>query len=224
MSLRYTRLMATDRGGFSTGQVMKFAGHRNSKTLVGHYLSDENKLDGAATFLNLDIRGDLTEDFRSVSMGKDLDIQYSLTADILHDLKQRQDYMDLSEQIQNLVGKEFRTQRRHLYDQRHKLVTKELKNLRNNSHRVHSTDSNGDQKGEWQRSYFDRVVRHMVPERDRLANTLPLAASLRSPEGISALRDLVALRTNDSTVAYQEVLRPVGGCCPVPTCSEKIKE
>ena len=215
--------MATD-GGHSLGQVMKFAGHRNSKTLVGYYLSDENKVDGTAAFLKLDARGDLTEDFRSESMGKTSDIQHSLAANILHDLKQRQDYMDLSEQLRNLVGTEFRTQRRYLYDQRQKLVDKELENQRNNPHRVHNTDSNGDQKGEWQRSYFDRVVRHMVPERDRLANTLPLAASLRSPEGISALRDLVALRTNDSTVAYQEALRPVGGCCPVPTCIEKIKE
>lgn len=215
--------MATD-GGYSLGQVMKFAAHRNPKTLVGHYLDDMSNVDGAAAFLKLKARGDLTEDFRSASMGKTSDIQHSLTANTLHDLKQHQDYMDLSEQLQNLTGKEFRTQRRYLYDQRQKLVDKELENQRNNPHRAHNTDSNGDQKGEWQRSYFDRVVRHMVPERDRLANTLPLAASLRSADGISALRDLVALRTNDSTVAYQEVLRPVGSSCPVPTCSEEIKE
>ncbi|KFZ23167.1 hypothetical protein V502_02354 [Pseudogymnoascus sp. VKM F-4520 (FW-2644)] len=186
-------LIQVDDGGYSLGQVMKFAGHRNPKTLVGHYLSDENKVDSAAAFLKLDAWGDLTEDFRSESMGKTSDIQHSLAANILHDLKQRQDYMDLSEQLQNLVGKEFRTQRRYLYNQRQKLVNKELENQCNNPHRVHNTGSNRDQKGEWQRSYFDCVVCHMVPERDRLANTLPLAVSLRSPEGISALRDLVAL-------------------------------
>ncbi|OBT38904.1 hypothetical protein VE00_10781 [Pseudogymnoascus sp. WSF 3629] len=221
---RREALIQVDDGGYSLGQVMKFAAHRNPKTLVGHYLDDMSNVDGAAAFLKLKARGDLTEDFRSASMGKTSDIQHSLAAKNLQDLKQRQDYMDLSEQLQNLVGKEFRTQRRYLYDQRQKLVDKELENQRNNPHRVHNTDSNGDQKSEWQRSYFDRVVRHMAPERDRLANTLLLAASLRSPEGISALRDLVALRTNDSTVAYQEVLRPVKGCCPVPTCSEKMKD
>ncbi|OBT56677.1 hypothetical protein VE04_03810 [Pseudogymnoascus sp. 24MN13] len=221
---RREALIQVDDGGYSLGQVMKFAAHRNPKTLVGHYLDDMSNVDGAAAFLKLKARGDLTEDFRSASMGKTSDIQHSLTANTLHDLKQRQDYMDLSEQLQNLTGKEFRTQRRYLYDQRQKLVDKELENQRNNPHRAHNTDSNGDQKGEWQRSYFDRVVRHMVPERDRLANTLPLAASLRSADGISALRDLVSLRTNDSTVAYQEVLRPVGSSCPVPTCSEEIKD
>jgi hypothetical protein len=64
----------------------------------------------------------------------------------------------------------------------------------------------------------------MVPERNRLARTLPLAVPLRSPEGISALRDLIALRTNDSRVAYQDVLRPIEGRCPVPTCGLEIKE
>jgi len=33
----------------------------------------------------------------------------------------------------------------------------------------------------------------MIPERDRLADTLILAVLLHSPEGISALEDLIAL-------------------------------
>ncbi|KAH8598543.1 hypothetical protein B0O99DRAFT_683945 [Bisporella sp. PMI_857] len=64
----------------------------------------------------------------------------------------------------------------------------------------------------------------MVPERDRLARTLPIAVPLRSPEGISALQDLIALRTNDSRVAYQEALRLIGGRCPVPTCGQEIED
>ena len=35
-------------GGHSLGQVMKFAGHRNPKTLVGHYLDNMSNVDGAA--------------------------------------------------------------------------------------------------------------------------------------------------------------------------------
>jgi hypothetical protein len=64
----------------------------------------------------------------------------------------------------------------------------------------------------------------MVPERDCLSRTLTLSALLRSEEGISALRDLITLRTNDSRVAYQEVLQPIEGRCPVPTCTQVIKE
>ncbi|KAG9231523.1 hypothetical protein BJ875DRAFT_498260 [Amylocarpus encephaloides] len=63
---------------------------------------------------------------------------------------------------------ELKGQRRYIYDQRQKLINEELANYHD--------------QGEWYRSYFDRVVRRMVPERDRLARTLPIAAPLRSPE------------------------------------------
>ena len=69
----------------------------------------------------------------------------------------------------------------------------------------------------------------MDPERDRLADTLALAVPLRSPEGISALEDLIALLTKDSRVAYQQVFQPIKGptegqgpVCPVPSCAREI--
>ncbi|TAQ83756.1 hypothetical protein B7494_g7916 [Chlorociboria aeruginascens] len=150
----------------------------------------------------------------------------------LDELRQR---TDLGEQIDNLSAQitaaitekgrqELKAQRRYVYDQRQKLINEELANYRRTQRRVYTTQCEVDDQGEWHRSYFDRVVRRMVPERDRLARTLPIAAPLRSPEGISALQDLIALRTNDSRVAYQEALRPIGGCCPVPTCGQEIKD
>src|SRR5438045_1264659 len=56
---------------------MKFAAHRNSKTLVGHYLDDTSNVDGAATFLGLEPRRDLTEDFRSASMRRNPSLRRS---------------------------------------------------------------------------------------------------------------------------------------------------
>jgi len=214
---------------------MKFAGHRNSKTLVGHYLGDMSNVDGAAAFLNLEPRRDLTEDFRSASMKRDPNLRHSLPTKNREELKQRWDYINLSEQIEDLSGqvtaatteeacKELTARRHYLYKQRQKLIDEELANYHRTQQRVHTTQCEVDDQGEWHRSYFERVVRHMVPERDRLARTLPLAVPLRSPEGISALRDLIALLKNDSRVAYQEVLRPIEGCCPVPNCGKVIKE
>jgi hypothetical protein len=214
---------------------MKFAAHRNPKTLVGHYLDDTSNVDGAAYFLNLEPRRDLTEDFRSASMNKDLDLRHSLPAKFLEELRQRQDFTNLDEQLESLSTQitatsteegrlQLVTQRRHVYDERQKLIGEELADYRKTQRQVQITQRGLHDQGEWQHSYFDRVVRHMVPERDRLARTLPLAVPLRSPDGISALKDLISLRKNDSLVAYQEVLRPVDGCCPVPTCSQKIKE
>jgi hypothetical protein len=81
---------------------MKFAAHRNSKTLVGHYLDDMSNVDGAAVFLGLEPQRDLTEDFRSASMRRNPDLQHSLPAKHLDELKQRRDFTDLGEQIDKL--------------------------------------------------------------------------------------------------------------------------
>lgn len=99
-----------------------------------------------------------------------------------------------------------------VYKQRHKLEDDELKKYCKTTKRVHP-DRRKLQQGEKYcvdlcRTHFDRI-RHMTPERDRLARTLFLPAQLQSPEGISAIRDLIALRTNDCRVAYQDVLQPV---------------
>lgn len=214
---------------------MKFCGHRNPKTIVGHYLDDMSNVDGAAVYLGLEQRQDITQDFRSASMKRNPDLHHSLPSKDLYELKQRRDFVDLSEQIENLslevnaavteeARKELQRQRRHVYNQRQKLISAELANYRRTERRLHTTQCEESDQGEWQRGYFDRVVRHMVPERDRLSRTLALSVPLRSEEGISALRDLIALRTNDSRVAYQEVLRPIEGRCPVPTCGLVVKE
>jgi hypothetical protein len=56
------------------GQVIKFAGHKNSKTLVGYYLDDISNVDSVAAFLNLELRRDLIKDFRSTSIKRDLNL------------------------------------------------------------------------------------------------------------------------------------------------------
>lgn len=120
---------------------MKFAAHRNSKTLVGHYLDDMSNVDGVAAFLGLEPRRDLTEDFRSASIRRNPDLRYSLPAKNLDELKQRRDFIDLCAQIEDISAqitaaiteeerKKLKTQRRHVYDQRQKLINEELENYR----------------------------------------------------------------------------------------------
>jgi len=68
---------------------MKFAGHRNSKTLISYYLDDMSNIDGAVAFLNLKPRRDLIEDFRSTSMKRDPNLWHSLLIKNREELKQR---------------------------------------------------------------------------------------------------------------------------------------
>jgi hypothetical protein len=213
---------------------MKFAGHRNSKTLVGHYLDDMSNIDGAAAFLGLEPRRDITEDFRSASMGRNPVLRHSLPAKDQEELEQRRDYVELCEQIEKLslqikaaltedVREELKLQQHQLYFQRRRLRGIELDKYRKSQRRVYRTQLEAHDDGDWHRSYFDRAVRQLVPERDRLADTLELAVPLRSPQGISALEDLLALLKNDSRVAYQQGFRPIEGRCPVPSCARDME-
>lgn len=81
---------------------MKFCGHRNPKTISGHYLDDMSNVDSAAVYLGLEQRQDITQDFRSASIKRNLDIHHSLLTKELDELKQRRDFVDLSEQMENL--------------------------------------------------------------------------------------------------------------------------
>jgi hypothetical protein len=66
---------------------MKFAIHRNLKTLVGHYLDDMSNVDGVVVFLGLEPRRDLTKDFRSASIKRNLDLRHLILAKYLDKLR-----------------------------------------------------------------------------------------------------------------------------------------
>jgi hypothetical protein len=53
---------------------MKFATHRNLKTLVGHCLDDMSNMDSATIFLGLELQRDLTEDFCSAFIKRNPDL------------------------------------------------------------------------------------------------------------------------------------------------------
>ena len=76
---------------------MKFAAHRNPRTLVGHYLDNTSNVDGAAVFLGLEPRRDLTEDFRSASMKRNPDLPQSIPSKSLDELKHRPKFIAIYE-------------------------------------------------------------------------------------------------------------------------------
>ncbi|KAI0431734.1 hypothetical protein F5Y09DRAFT_340281 [Xylaria sp. FL1042] len=167
-------------------------------------------------------------------MKKIPDLLHSLLAKVREKLEQRPKYASLCEQIEDIslrtkdaVTEDARdmlkAQLDNLYYRRRRLREDELKRHQRNQRRVYNAQRGAYDEGDWRRSHFDRVIRYMVLEGDRLADTLALAVPLRSPQGISALQDLVALLVDDSRVAYQDVFRPAEGRCPVPSCAVEIE-
>jgi len=215
--------------------VLKFAGQRNPKVLLNHYLDDMCTVDGAAVFLDMKPREDLTEDFRSATMKRNAQLPQTLPSAVKAELESQKDYVDLANQLKNLelriestVEKEtadqLKAERSRLYGRRRKLEGAALKEYQESQVRAYPTKPKEHEQRDWRKGHFDRT-RHVKPELDRLARTLSLRVSLRSPEGISALRDLISLRKNDCRVAYQQVLRPTeDGCCPVPSCQQNMEE
>ena len=82
---------------------MKFAAQRNIRTLQGHYLHDLTTIDGAACFLGMQPRNDLTEDFRTATMKRNPDLQQSLPSRMKEELENRDEYVALTRQIENLT-------------------------------------------------------------------------------------------------------------------------
>ncbi|KAK8071921.1 hypothetical protein PG996_005269 [Apiospora saccharicola] len=228
---RREALIKVDDNGYSMGQVMKFAAHRNPRTLVGHYLADMTNVDGTASFLGLKPRRDLTEDFRSASMRREPNLPSALPAKLREALQSQPDYSEITSQIKALLykidtaglgedRKHLIAQRDQLYRQRSQLVMDALETYQQDYSRV--SHSEGEQEAkDWRRVQFDRV-RHMMPERGRLADSLPTRVAPRSDVWVTTLRDLIALRTNNCRVAYQEALRPSDGRCPVAFCGQEM--
>ncbi|EHA55114.1 hypothetical protein MGG_15788 [Pyricularia oryzae 70-15] len=99
---REALVKANGDNGQSVEQLQLFADHRNSSVLQRHYLGAMNTVDGVASYLGMDIRRDLTEDFRSATMKWDSDLALQLPAREVDQLKQDEEYIRLKEYISTL--------------------------------------------------------------------------------------------------------------------------
>jgi hypothetical protein len=221
-------------GGYAVEQVLKFADQQNSAVLRRHYLGAMNTIDGAASYLDMDIRHDLTEDFRSATMRWNIDLPLELPAEEQAELEQQEEYVALTQKIESLTcqledsdtTEEAREQQRfhrsQAYAERRRLAKNKLRKCQQNQPMEYPTEREVHEQSGWRRSHLSRIL-HMMPERQRLLYTLSLRVPLRSLEGISALQDLIALRTSDCRVAHQSVLRPKDGRCPVSSCGIEME-
>ncbi|KFZ01777.1 hypothetical protein V500_00623 [Pseudogymnoascus sp. VKM F-4518 (FW-2643)] len=58
------------------------------------------------------------------------------------------------------------------------------------------------------------LIRHLMPERNRIATALLFTEDLQSKEGQAVLRDVYSLCIDDNRGAYRPDERPVNGACP----------
>ncbi|KAI8687043.1 C2H2-type domain-containing protein [Fusarium sp. Ph1] len=147
-------------------------------------------------------------------------LQTSYAAALTKQIDQINLEMDVCEEPEDYA--QLEAQRKAAYKERRLLEKKKLKEFQANQKLVYETEREDYEQSDWRQSHFNRISHLLPEERVRLAHTLQLQAWPRSSEWISALRDLISLRTNDFSVAYQEELRPIQGYCPVSSCGQNL--
>lgn len=220
-------------GGYSLGQVLRFASQNNAGVLHNHYLSNISTVDGAATYLGMQRRTDLAEDFLSATMRWNPGVSHTLPAREEEELKKSDEYVSLEEKIEKLrrdiesttsreTLSELKMQRTALYSQRRQLEKTALDEYQGSQKIVYEAPEVHEQV-DWRHEHFDRIFHVLHPARRLLSQIMGLRAAPRSPAWVDALKALVALRTSDCSVAYQDALRPIDGKCPVPTCRRDME-
>jgi hypothetical protein len=193
---------------------MKFAGQSGADVFQKFYMA-EGGIDGQNSFSNLPLRKDHVESFRGMTLQCNPELWQSLPTQMQNELERRPDFVALEEQIEDLTEEmkninveeagpelqklqDLQARRQKLYKERQRLTLEELNRRRQNQPRNHSFQGTSE------------FIQGGIP--------------LRSPESRSALQDLIALYKDDCRVAYQPVLRPISGCCPVPGCLQQIQK
>lgn len=191
-------------------------------------------IDGAANYLRMEHRTDLAENFRSATLKWNPSLIQSVPTKELDALKNSEEYCILTAKTRQIKSEMatspddkvlagLKVQLNKTHDEMRTMELKKLKQLQTSQKIVYEPTESPHEQCDWRRAHFYRV-RHMLPkERTRLAETMMLRASPRSAEWITALKDLVILRTADSRVAFQDVLRPIDGHCPVSSCKKVVR-
>ncbi|KAI9761799.1 MAG: hypothetical protein M1840_001679, partial [Geoglossum simile] len=232
-ALRREALIKADDNGYSIAERMRFAGQSDPNTFFGSYMSQLSTVDGQASYLGEEIRRDHLDNFRGMGLHRNPHLWQSLSAKRRSELENRPDFLEVNQKIEALTQKigsgientqPERTSRRRLYGQKRRLIASELEAFRKSQPKKLTSSATHEGCSEDPHGTFFSCVRGLMPERDRLASTLFQKASLRSEEGRRSLCDLIALCTQDSSIAYRQGLCPIGDKCHSSKCAMKMKD
>ncbi len=202
---------------------MKHGGHSSEGTFRDHYMPN-NGTDGQNSYLGGELRSIVTDLFRGMTLSRNLDLWQSLPAEKRYDLEARPEFIALSQQLETLKRKPGSTEqdRRKVYAQKQKLVTAELRKCQNDQPcKPASNTAEGTHMMAYHRLRFARVSR-LMGERNRLASSMFLVASLRSADGRRILHDMISLCKQEAEVAFRPGLEPDKCHCHVPSADRKL--
>lgn len=198
---------------------MKYAGHTRQDTFGRSYAHPLSEVDGPAIYLGVSTRHEHIQNRRSMGMYRHPQLWQSLPAKAEFEFQDRSDIISLDNSMQQLSRqlvslqspeerRQIQLQQHRIYNQKQRLYLEELRRIQKSQPRRPTAQpyTIGEQT-------FFHYARRVMPERDRLAQILPLSGTLRSDTGREALKALEVLCTRESPVAYRSGMRPVDGNC-----------
>ncbi|KAK0747306.1 hypothetical protein B0T21DRAFT_300960, partial [Apiosordaria backusii] len=196
---------------YTVAQRMKHAGQKDPNTYNNHYQPNNSGTDGQGSYFGLDVRSIANDLFRGLTLARNPQLLQSLPAEKQEEFQNSSEFSKIENELAALRGRrdtDSITRRRNLYAERRRLTEKEVRKYQK-AQTLHPSREDRSLQC-YHRCIFDRV-RFLMPERDRLASTLFDTHALRSPTGLSALRDMVALCEKDAEVEFRPGLEP-GKC------------
>lgn len=134
-----------------------------------------------------------------MTVSRNPELWQSLPAEKQQEVEGTPELVGIEEELENLLmstDPADKDRRKTLKAQKRKLVADPLRDYQKiQLNKTLSKESGNDQKGR-HRTIFSRV-RHLMPERDRLASNLFCVAPIRSNEGRKFLRDMIAIPAAD---------------------------
>ncbi|KAL3439835.1 hypothetical protein BJX65DRAFT_291535 [Aspergillus insuetus] len=208
-------LMETDKKYSQTAR-MKHASHTEARTFGRSYAHPVCEVDGPAAYLNIATRHEHIQNRRSMGIHHNPNLWQSLPAKSEFEFEEREDVRRLNEELVRLdsqmldavspdMKKDIISQRRKLRTEKDKIYLSELKRQRELQ--------SGTQAGSIHEQTLFHFRRRAMPQRDLLARILPKKATVRSTEGLEAMKALEALCKQSNQVAYRSGLEPLNGEC-----------
>ena len=194
---------------------MKHAGQKDPNTYNNHYQPNNSGTDGQGSYFGLEVRSIVNDLFRGLTVARNPQLWQSLPAEKQEEFENSPEFVAIEKELADMQGQrdsDSASRRRKLYAKKRTLTEKELRKCQKAQQYRPGTNSKDNGPPCYHRSIFDRV-RFLMPERDRLASALFETTTLRSPTGLSALQDMIALCEKDAEVELRPGLAPERCCC-----------
>ena len=204
---------------------MKHGGHTGEDTYRDHYAPNDAGTDGQSAYFGAPVRSLPSDLFRGSTVFRNPGLWQSLPAEKQDELENSLEFKAIEEELEDLLWASkddlaTKNRRKELHAQKRQLVTEELRNCQKHQPRgLLSKNGESDPTGH-HRSLFSRA-RALMPERDRLADSMFVIATIRSAVGRAVLRDLITLYQQNAEVEYRPGLEPSRCFCPMTNRTHK---